>query len=185
MLLEQIGLMFETIPSGIDEDNKVTSEDPISRVKNLALEKAKNVSMKVRDGIIVAADTVVVLNGEVLGKPIHNEEAVSILKRLSGKTHEVITCVAIMDASSGKTLAEVVRSKIKFKDLSHDDILDYVKTGESLDKAGGYGIQGIASIFVEHLDGCFYNVIGLPLSKLAEMLKIFGINVLKDNRFVS
>jgi len=180
MLLEQIGLRFETIPSEINEMKKRTlCEDPIRLVEKLALEKAKDVSARVKNGIVIAADTVVILNGEVIGKPKDEEEAISILKRLSGKTHEVATCVVVMDAGNGRTLTEVVRSKVKFRDLSDEEILGYVKTGEPLDKAGGYGIQGIGSILVERLDGCFYNVVGLPLSKLAEMLKAFGINVLK------
>ncbi len=180
-LLEQIGLKFEVVPSNIDEDEK-SINNPRRLVKNLAMEKAKIVSQKVKDGIVIAADSVVVFNGEIIGKPKDDKDAFAILKKLSGNFHDVFTGLVVMDANNGKTLSDVVKSKVKFREIPDEEIMDYVKTGEPLDKAGGYGAQERAAVFLESVDGCFFNIVGLPIAKLVEMLKEFGVDVLKEGQ---
>jgi len=177
-LLEQIGLEFDIIPSNFDEDieNKKFSK---KLIESLAYEKAKEVAERNDDkALIIAADTVVIMGSQILGKPIDEKDAENMLKKLSNKTHKVITAVAIIDKYEDKTLINSKISKVKFKKLSEREILDYIKTGEPMDKAGSYGIQAYGSLFVEKVEGCYNNIVGLPLNLLAEMLKSFGIHLI-------
>ncbi len=174
-LLEQIGLEFDIIPSNFDEDieNKKFSK---KLIESLAYEKAKEVSERIgNEVLIIAADTVVILGNQILGKPTDEEDARQMLQKLSNKTHKVITAIAIIDKYEDKTLINSKISKVKFKKLSDREINDYIKTGEPLDKAGSYGIQAYGSLFVEKVEGCYNNIVGLPLNLLAEMLKSFGV----------
>ncbi|MBK7868913.1 MAG: septum formation protein Maf [Ignavibacteriales bacterium] len=124
------------------------------------------------EGIIVTADTIVLLDGEILGKPADSEEAKSMLRRLSGKTHTVITGFSVFNTQNDKRIDSYSETKVTFTDLTEDEIAGYVKTGSSLDKAGGYGVQdGYGSIFMEKIDGCYYNVMGLPTNSVYEALK--------------
>jgi len=180
-LLNQIGLNFEIIPSKINEKQYI-SQDPEESVKKIALMKANEVAKKIKNGIVIGADTIVILDGEVIGKPKDERDAFKILKKISNKEHVVITGLAVVDASTKKTFVETVKTLVKFKKITDEEIKDFIDTGEPFDKAGGYGIMNFASIFVEKVNGCFYNVVGLPLSKLTEMLKHFGINILKEQK---
>ena len=174
-LLEQIGLEFDIIPSNFDEDieNKKFSK---KLIESLAYEKAKEVSERIgNEVLIIAADTVVILGNQILGKPTDEEDARQMLQKLSNKTHKVITAIAIIDKYEDKTLINSKISKVKFKKLTDREINDYIKTGEPLDKAGSYGIQAYGSLFVEKVEGCYNNIVGLPLNLLAEMLKSFGV----------
>lgn len=177
-LLEQIGLDFDIIPSNFDEDieGKKFSK---KLIESLAYEKAKEVSERNDEkALIIAADTVVIMGSQILGKPIDEIDAKNMLKKLSNKTHKVITAIAIIDKYEDKTLINSKISKVTFKKLSDREIEDYIKTGEPMDKAGSYGIQAYGSLFVEKVEGCYNNIVGLPLNLLSEMLKSFGIHLI-------
>lgn len=174
-ILSNLGLGFEVVPSTIDEDihNKTFS---FELVKNTALEKAQDVASKISEpSIIIAADTVVVFKNKILGKPANEEEAFNMLKTLSGNKHFVVSAIAIIDTSTGKTLVDFVESQVKFREISENEIKKYIETGEPMDKAGAYGIQKYGSIFVESVCGCYFNIVGISAYKLAEMLKQFGV----------
>lgn len=130
------------------------------------------------NSLIVAADTVVVLDGDILGKPRDDEEALAMLKRLQGRTHEVYTGIACLHAASGDASAASRRTVVRMKTSDDDRLRRYVATGEPRDKAGAYGIQGLGSTLVEGIEGCYFNVVGLPLSLLAEMLEQYGVYVI-------
>ena len=172
-LLQQIGISAEVCPADFDEvsGSAVQAEDVV--LAN-ALGKCKAVvKIKGDDLPVIAADTVVVAGGVILGKPQDAEEAVKMLKQLSGKTHKVLTGIAI--AYAGKILAEVCETKVVFRELSDDEIKQYVATGEPLDKAGAYGIQGKGAVLVEKIDGCYNNVVGLPLTRMQLILAELGV----------
>ncbi|REK75924.1 Maf family protein [Paenibacillus paeoniae] len=128
--------------------------------------------------LIIAADTIVALGGDILGKPRNDDEAASMLERLSGHQHDVFTGIACIAVDSGKTLVASRRTKVRMKELGSERIRRYVATGEPRDKAGSYGIQGLGSTLVEEIEGCYFNVVGLPLSLLSDMLERYGIRVL-------
>jgi len=169
-LLRQIGLEFEVIPSGVDE-NEISGSSPQEKALNAALAKALDVARKVGEGIVIGADTIVVLEGRILGKPSGPQEAIRMLTLLSGKTHQVITGIALVDASSMKVESWVESTSVTFRELSPDEIVEYVETGIPLDKAGAYGIQDKAAAFVKRIEGCYFNVVGLPLAALIERLR--------------
>jgi len=127
---------------------------------------------------MIAADTVVILNGKILGKPKNKKEAARMLRNLSGKEHKVITGVAVVNAKTKKLLQDVVITKVKFRRLDRDLIEKYVASGKPLDKAGAYGIQGKGALLVESIEGDYFNVVGLPLNALNQLLEKFGINLL-------
>jgi len=169
-LLKQIGLEFEVIPSGVDE-SAVFTREATEGAKLVALSKARSVAKRVTEGLVIGADTVVVDAGEAIGKPRDMEDAVRILTQLSGKTHEVITGVALIDARTGRENVWAETTKVTFRELSDVEIREYVEVEKPLDKAGAYGIQGRAAAFVSRIEGCYFNVVGLPLASLAEKLK--------------
>lgn len=169
-LLNQIGLTFQVIPSGVDED-EIIRHDPLANVQAVALSKARYVAARAEDGIVIGADTQVLADGEVLGKPKDATDAERMLHRLNGTTHKVITGVALVDAKTGYEEAWVETTMVTFRKLSLDEISDYMNIGEPMDKAGAYGIQGRAAAFVERIEGCHFNVVGLPLAKLVQRLR--------------
>jgi len=169
-LLRKAGIDFEVVvPENINEAQ--ISENPVSHVLELSRKKAESVAKKVDDGVILGADTIVVLNATILGKPKDKEDAFRMLKKLSGKEHEVYTGISLVDKNRGKVLSGFQLTKVKFNRLKDKEIKDYIDTGEPLDKAGAYGIQGMGNFLVEKTEGDLDNVIGLPLRKLAELLK--------------
>ena len=172
-LLQQIGISAEVCPADFDEvsGSAVQAED-VALANALGKCKAV-VKIKGDDLPVIAADTVVVAEGVILGKPQDAGEAVKMLKQLSGKTHKVLTGIAI--AYAGKILAEVCETKVVFRELSDDEIKQYVATGEPLDKAGAYGIQGRGAVLVEKIDGCYNNVVGLPLTRMQLILAELGV----------
>ncbi|MFX4261599.1 Maf family protein [Pelotomaculum propionicicum] len=176
-LLKQIGLNFEIRVGCVDEP-LLPGLSPPELVECLAERKAAAVARDLNDGIVIAADTVVVWQGQVLGKPLNGEEAFDMLSRLQGSAHEVLTGVALIDARSGKVLVEHEKTRVFFRAMEDEEIGRYVASGEPLDKAGSYGVQGLAAIFIKRLEGCYTNVVGLPLARLAQMLKVFGYKVL-------
>ena len=163
-LLRQIGLKFHIIPSSVDE-TIVDEVSPEEHVRILAERKARDVAFHLPSGIILGADTVVVIDGEILTKPATNDEAVRMLQRLSGQRHEVFTGFCLLDIPSWRRVTECERTEVWFRRLATDEILSYVKSGSPMDKAGGYGIQDdFGAVFVERINGDYYNVVGLPLS---------------------
>jgi septum formation protein len=168
-ILTREGVRFEIkIPCNYKEGNLFS--DPVDRVLELSRKKAQSVADEVGDGIILGADTIVVLDGEILGKPKNEEEALSSLKKLSGRMHQVYTGITLINKSTGKIISDYDLTKVKFNQLDEQKILDYIATGEPMDKAGAYGIQGMGSFLVDHIEGSLDNVIGLPTEKLREML---------------
>ena len=171
-LLEQIGIHAQISPSNADEKIELTEPEQI--VRELSRRKCESVSEGKQDGIIIGADTIVVLEGQILGKPMDENNAEEMLKKLSGKTHQVYTGVTIIKKKSAKELdraAFVCVTDVEFADIDEDEIRSYVSTGEPLDKAGAYGIQGIFARYVKRINGDYYNVVGLPVSALYAELK--------------
>ena len=176
-LLEMLGVENLRVIPAAGEERVEPGLAPDETVRRLALAKAREV---VRAGgtdvPVVAADTIVCLDNEILGKPRDEEDAARMLGALSGRTHSVFTGVALL---SGETeLAEAEETRVTFRELSPREIHAYIKTGEPMDKAGAYGAQGIGCLFVERIDGDFYNVMGLPLVRLGRMLKTIGIDLI-------
>jgi len=177
--LERLGLEFRTVPAEIDERPIAEGiRDPVRLVKALAEAKARAVARAHPEALVIGADTVVVLDGDILGKPSDESEACEMLSRLSGRTHHVYTGVAVVDGTSGRSQACAEVTAVTFGRLTEDLIDRYVRTGEPLDKAGAYGIQGLGATLVERVEGCYFNVVGLPLFRLARLLEAFGHPVL-------
>jgi len=180
-LLKRLGLEFKIIPANIDETVDIELP-PEEVVKILALKKAENVASKINyPAIVIGSDTTVVIDDVSLGKPKDENDAFYMLNLLSGKTHSVITGIAIIDKQAQKTFIDYVISQVMFKELCEEDITKYIKTGEPLDKAGSYAIQGLASTFITGINGCYSNIVGLPIYELSQALKRFGIDILEIN----
>ena len=176
-LLERIGLKFEVEPSNYEES--ISSElGPHELAKSLSLEKAKLVAQNHKNTLVIAADTFIVFESRILGKPRTETEAKEMLKTMNGKPHSVITGFTIIDTDSNKALSRSVETKVHLRQLSSNEIDAYVRSKEPLDKAGAYAIQGLGAVIVEKIEGDFFNVIGLPLSALTESLKEFGVHIL-------
>ena len=155
-------------------------------VKRLAREKAADVASRARSGIVIGADTIVVLDGHVLGKPRDPREARSMLRRLSGQTHTVYTGVALIDARTGRSTVFHERTRVTFRKISAQEIAEYVRSGSPLDKAGAYGIQDdFGAVFVEKVSGCFYTVVGFPLSRFYVELPRFEHSLASFTKKVS
>ena len=171
-LLSQMGLGFEVITSDCDEN--ISGLTPDKLVCELSRRKALAVAEKLGfPAVVIGADTVVADRDRILGKPRSREDAVNTLLSLSGRTHSVFTGVTVTDGIT--TLTELSSTRVKFTDISRADAEAYADTGEPLDKAGSYGIQGRGGVFVESIEGDFYGVVGLPICRLRAMLRKFGI----------
>jgi len=179
-LLRSIGLYFiEFVDSGVKESSD--SDSPYKIAVNNALRKAKAVAAKVKDAIVIGVDTIVYINGEVLGKPKSVEEAEDMLRKLRGRKHKVISGIAIIDSDTGRLVTDYEETTVYVKELSDEAIKNYVLTGEPLGKAGGYGIQGLGSLIIDRIEGCYYNVVGFPLTKVNDILvKHFNIDLIKE-----
>ena len=170
-LLSKIGLKFDVIPS--DYDEKI-SDDTFSyeKIENLALNKAKDVVNKLdENAVVIAADTVVVLDGKILGKPHSKQDAREMISSLSDKTHKVITSIAMINTKTQKTLVKSTTTNVTFRFIPEEEIEEYINTDEPYDKAGAYAAQGLASVFIEKIDGCFNNVVGISTYAVNLMLK--------------
>lgn len=176
-LLDSIGLKFEVMDSNFDESEVRFNGDAGKLAEVLALGKARNVSDKIDKGIVLGADTIVVLDNQIYGKPSDSEEAFDMLCSLSNKTHDVITGVAIVDGYKGRVLVEHELTRVTFNDLTKDEIMAYIKSGDYIGKAGAYGIQSKGAVLVKEIKGCYSNVVGLPLNKVCSMLKSLNENV--------
>ncbi|MWV12091.1 septum formation inhibitor Maf [Pseudomonas sp. R-28-1W-6] len=174
-LLAQIGVPFVTLGAAIDE-SALPAEPAHGYVERLALEKARAGLASLADNtdaVVLGADTAVVLDGQILGKPQDRSEALAMLAALSGREHQVLTAVAL--ASRSRSAVQVVTSRVTFRPLRPGEAEAYWATGEPCDKAGSYGIQGLAAVFVSQLQGSYSAVVGLPLCETAQMLNEFAI----------
>ena len=176
-ILQNTKLNFDIQKSDIEEVI-LENESPEDMVVRLAYEKAFDVAKRNTDRLVIGADTIVALDNEVLGKPKDQNEAYQMIKRLSHKTHKVITGISLINLKENKIIKDYVVSFVTFKDLSEDSIKDYINTNESLDKAGAYGIQGYGALLVKNIQGDYFNIVGLPISRLSDLLKNhFDINL--------
>ncbi len=175
-LLKQLGVPFEVVePVGVHEEDDGVPEEVVLRN---AQAKADHVASKLDEGIVIGADTIVVLGETIIGKAMTDQEATEMLTALQGRTHRVLTGLAVVDASSKQTETDVVETHVTFQPLTEDEIARYVASGEPLGKAGGYAVQGLGAVIVEEVHGCFYNVVGLPLYRLSVLLEKFGFCLL-------
>lgn len=174
-ILEDFGFEIEIIAEDVVEESSQT--DSLLWAQDIALKKGRAVAEKNKDRWVISADTVVVFNDEFLGKPKDKDEAKKVLEKLSGNTHEVVTAVAMMNLSQNIEFAFADITEVKFKKLDSKEIEWYVESEEPMDKAGSYGIQGKGSIFIEKIEGDFFNVMGFPISKFYDKLKELGYSI--------
>lgn len=174
-LLAQMGLSFEVIPSNSKESFSPDGT-PEEMVLELATQKAEDVASKLEvQALVIGADTIVNKEGLILGKPKDKKEAYQMLLELSGQVHEVMTGIAVLDTTNHKRLTAVEKTLVEMASLTPEEIKWYIKTGEPMDKAGAYGIQGLGGILVRRIYGCYYNVVGLPIHRLWVILKQLGV----------
>lgn len=172
-LLRQLGLPFTVVPSDLPE--ALPAGPPAEAVRALALAKARAVAERLGAGVVLGADTIVVLGGTVLGKPEDAADARQMLRALRGETHEVITGVALVEAPGRRETSAAVVSRILMRPYGEEEIEAYLATGEPYDKAGAYAVQGAGGRLVARVDGCYTNVVGLPLSTTRRLLAEWGV----------
>ena len=173
-LLTSLGLRFSVADSGVDETDDA-AENPAKFAADLAIQKAEAVASRMPRSLILGADTVVVVDHRILGKPTDDADARRMLQRLRSRWHRVVTGVAVLDALTGKRAVSVVETRVKMASYSDRDIEEYVMSGEPLDKAGSYAIQGLGGRLVDAIEGCYTNVVGLPVCEVARLFEQFGI----------
>jgi septum formation protein len=172
-LLQQLNLKFHILSVEIDE-KRIKNELPFKMVKRLTFLKLNSAKKLIKEGIIITADTIVVLGNEILGKPKNKTVAKQMLKKLSGNTHTVYTGFAVYNSVNDKMILDYEKTKVTFRKLNSEEIESYIKTGSPMDKAGAYGIQDdFGAVFVKKINGDYYNVVGLPIAKLyLNLLKV-------------
>lgn len=178
-ILERVGLKFKIVESNFDE--KIDPElklKPHDLVKKFSLEKAKAVAKNHKNSIIIGADTIVFIDKQILGKPKDEKHAQQMLKLLSGRSHFVVTGFTIINTTSNKTVTKSIETKVWMKQLSTQEIDDYIATNEPFGKAGAYAIQEKGSVFIEKITGDFFNAVGLPIYALAQELRKLGVEIL-------
>jgi len=169
-LLRQLGINFKVFSVNVDEQI-FDGEHPIATVKRLANHKFEEALKRKQDGIIITADTIVVLNKKIIGKPKDEEDAFRILKLLSGKTHTVYTGIVVGNVLNNKKIVDYEKTEVTFRKISDEEIKEYISTKSPMDKAGAYGIQDdFGAVFIKKINGCYYNVVGLPLAKVYQAL---------------
>ncbi|MDP2908860.1 MAG: Maf family protein [Nanoarchaeota archaeon] len=183
-LLEQIGLEFETMPSSYEENmQQETGHKKLAM--ELAYGKARDVAEKTKEGLVIGADTFIALGDERLGKPKNDEDARLMLKKVSGKTLEIYSGIAIIDSATKKSVTDYEVTKVKMKEMSDEEINAYIKTKEPINKAGACAIEGIGAMFIERIEGCYSNIVGLPLYRLCRNLEKFGLNAILKNKKIN
>ncbi|MEG2353710.1 MAG: Maf-like protein [Clostridium sp.] len=176
-LIQRVVKDFKVIVSNFNESEVAYDGFCEDYVMDISKGKALDVSEKINvESLVIGCDTVVTLDGAVLGKPKDREDAFNMIKKLSGRKHEVYSGITIVNTRTKEVLSDFSCTVVEFSKLNSDEILRYIDSGEPFDKAGAYGIQGYAGVFVKEIHGCYYNVVGLPLNKLKEMLKQMGVN---------
>jgi septum formation protein len=176
-LLRTLGLRFEVDPAQVDETIE-DDTDIAALVCRLADHKASHVALRHKGALLIAADTLVSLDGRILGKPVDADDACAMLRRLSGRGHRVYTGLSVLDTDTNTIWRDVVETDVYFRDLSDAEIELYVASGEPLDKAGAYGAQGLGATLIDRIHGDYFNVIGLPLSSLNGLLQAAGTCIL-------
>lgn len=179
-MLQNLGLKFKQKVSWVDEEAYVDFYDPFKLAEKLAFAKAESVASDENSGIVIGADTIVVYKNEIMGKPQNRQDAERMLKRLRGKSHSVISGIALINAETMEYKTSTEKTDVYFRDFNDSAAEAYLNTGEYVDKAGGYAIQGKGAVLVEKIDGCYNNVVGLPLGKLAQLLEKIGINIWRE-----
>src|SRR6266404_2616594 len=173
-ILRSAGLQFAVLSSAVDE-TPIPTESPQELVRRLALVKAELVAARaLGPAIVIAADTIVVLEGTILGKPRTSEDARQMLEKLSGRTHSVMTGVTLIRLPDVERREFIETTQVHFASISNEEIVKYLSSGEPFDKAGAYAIQGLGGRFIPRIDGCYFNVVGLPLSRLYHELSLLG-----------
>lgn len=179
-ILSQLNIRFKVVPSNFEET--LINMEPLELVEHFAYMKALDVFEKLKgnlpeDTYILGSDTIVYCDS-IMGKPKSDEDAYQMLKTLSNKEHQVISGLSIIQGNTGKAITMHELTKVWIRELEDREILEYIASGEPLDKAGAYAIQGIGSLFVEKIQGCYFNVVGLPVNKLFKIMKEFGVNLI-------
>ena len=169
-LLKKIIRKFKVIPSRVQE-SEISARTPEAFAVKAAIAKAEDVALKHRSSIVIGADTIVVLSKKILGKPKNKKEAIAMLKSLAGRTHKVITGIAVVDSETFEKYADYEITIVKMKKVKDKEIISYVKSGKPMDKAGSYGIQEIEEIFIGRIKGDYNNVVGLPIKKTKKLLQ--------------
>jgi len=172
-LLRSIGVEFEIVPSQVQE-RPHTGEAPADYITRLARAKVISIARKREQGLVIGADTIVVLDGKILGKPVDEADAARMLRSLSGRWHAVMTGVALYDVATRQEVADYDKTLVRFGQMNEPEIDWYVKSGEPMDKAGAYGIQGLAGLFIEEIAGNYFNVVGLPLPLVYRLARRLG-----------
>ncbi|MFX1255472.1 MAG: Maf family nucleotide pyrophosphatase [Promethearchaeota archaeon] len=180
LLQQLIGQNFE-VKKSTYEETKELKTDPVELVLHHSLQKGKDVAKDFESGVVISADTVVIFDKKIQGKPNSEEEARKILRAISGKYIEVLSGIAVIDIDNNKEKQAHEWTKVKIKNLSEKEIEEYIESGEPLDKAGAFGIQEKGAIFIEKIDGCYSNVVGLPLYRLNSLLEQLGISIFDYN----
>ncbi len=179
-ILGRLGIRFRIDPSGTDEPARNPRESPSAYAVRVACLKANEVAGRHKSGLILGADTIVVLGNLILGKPETRAEAKKMIQRLSGRWHEVITGICLMDSSVHRVRSAFSRTRVRFRKLSPAEIEWYLQTGEYHDKAGAYGVQGYASLFIDRIEGCYFNIVGFPVSLFEQLCRKSGIDPIND-----
>jgi septum formation protein len=180
-ILGRLGITFSVDSSGIAEPPQKDREPPVRYAVRLARLKARAVALKYPSGLVLAADTIVVLGNRLFAKPGSRSEARSMLKSLSGRYHEVVSGICLMDCQTRRIHSTFSRSRVHFRRLSSSEIEWYLKTGEYRDKAGAYGIQGYASLFIDRIEGCYFNIVGFPVAAFEKLCRKAGISLISDS----
>lgn len=175
-MLRRTGIAFEAVPSDCDEETEAAT--PEEHVRELALRKARAVSQRHPDALVIAADSVAELDGDILGKPDTADGARLMLGRLSGRSHRLLTGLAIVDGPTGKTYDGIESTLVHMRELSGAEIDAYVRSGEPLDKSGSYELQGLGATIIDRIEGDFSNVVGLPMAHLSRALARFDVHLL-------
>jgi len=176
-ILSALGLRFCVDPSGLREPQREPGESPSKYVLRIARLKAEKTAKRHPSGLILGVDTLVVIRNRILGKPQTRAEARAMLNRLSGRWHEVLSGIFLMNCKPGRYYSAVSRSRVHFRQLQPGEIDWYLKTGEYKDKAGAYGIQGRASLFIDCIEGCYFNIVGFPVALFEKLCGKAGINL--------
>ena len=173
-ILRRLDFEFRVIPACEHVENGVSCDDPFERAVRRARLKAADVALRNQEAVVIGADTIVVIEGDVLEKPSDDREAAVFMRRLSGRDHVVVTGVAVLSQGRGVDLWAKEETRVLFRNLTDNEIERYVASGEGRDKAGGYGVQGLGAGLVRSINGCFFNVVGLPVSLLFDLLRKVG-----------
>ena len=181
-ILLQLGLRFQVDPSSAPEPCRNPHESPTRYASRLAWLKADEAAKKHPTDLIIAADTIVVLKNSVLGKPKDQDAARDMLKALSGRWHEVLTGICLLDSSRNHVYSACSRSRVHFRRMLSAEIDWYLNTNEYCDKAGAYGIQGYAALFIDRIEGCYFNIVGFPVAAFERLCRKAGISLIRDSK---